>query len=489
MRLFIKSAAMSFSINLVEQFDQKDNLLILAHKNNLPPVFSYLNESEKTYLEYAVDNGIQHVFFPNKGRSVLIHFVEATENLPYQKELLRIAGNEITNSLAHYKIKEIVLLNTDTHLTIMEYVEGMILGGYKFTKYFSDSNNNNKIPSKILIPSNNLSATQLSDLTAVLEATFTARDLVNEPQSYLTATKLGEEIEELGEKHGFSVNVLDKSQIQSLRMGGLLAVNKGSFAPPRFCIMEWKHPKATNEKPIVLVGKGVVFDTGGVNLKPTPTSLDTMKCDMAGAATVIGSMVAISKAKLPLHVIALVPATDNRLGNDAYLPGDVITMYDGTTVEVLNTDAEGRLILADALHYAKKYDPELVLDFATLTGAAVRSLGQHAICYMGNATTSVKKRLEDSGNSVFERLVEFPLWKEYGKQLKSNIADLKNIGGPTAGMITAGKFLEHFTDYPWLHFDIAGPAYLRAADGYRTKEGTGVGVRLIFDFLKNYKSK
>jgi len=221
-------------------------------------------------------------------------------------------------------------------------------------------------------------------------------------------------------------------------------------------------------------------------VKPSQGSLDMMKCDMAGAATVIGAMVAVAKAKLPIHLIALVPATDNRLGNDAYLPGDVITMYDGTTVEVLNTDAEGRLILADALHYAKKYDPELVLDFATLTGAAVRSLGQHAICYMGTADKVVKSNLENSGEQVYERLVEFPLWKEYGNALRSNVADLKNIGGPTAGQITAGKFLQHFTDYPWLHFDIAGPAFLRAADSYRTKEGTGVGVRLIFDFLRSY---
>jgi len=481
-----KCAAMSFSINLVEQFSQDDNLLILAYKNNLSTVFSYLSESEKTYLEHAITNGINHVFFPNKGRSILVHFVDLSEDTSYQKELLRIAGNDITNSLAHYKIKEIVLLNTAPPFEVMDYVEGMILGGYKFTKYFSDSNDNNKIPKKILIPTNTLSSTQLSDLTAVLEATFTARDLVNEPQSYLTAAKLGEEIEQLGEKYGFSVEIFNKAQIQSLKMGGLLAVNKGSFAPPRFCIMEWKHPKAKNEKPIVLVGKGVVFDTGGINLKPTPNSLATMKCDMAGAAAVIGSMVALAKSQLPLHVIGLVPATDNRVGNDAYLPGDVITMYDGTTVEVLNTDAEGRLILADALHYAKKYDPELVLDFATLTGAAVRSLGQHAICYMGTATPSVKKQLETSGNTVFERLVEFPLWQEYGKQLKSNIADLRNVGGPTAGMITAGKFLEHFTDYPWLHFDIAGPAYMHKKTGYRTKEGTGVGVRLTYDFLKNY---
>ena len=161
-------------------------------------------------------------------------------------------------------------------------------------------------------------------------------------------------------------------------------------------------------------------------------------------------------------------------------------MYDGSSVEVMNTDAEGRLVLADALHYAKRYDPELVIDFATLTGSAARAVGREAMCFMGNADQKIKDRIEKSGHDVYERLVEFPLWREYGDQLKSNIADLKNLGGPDAGMITAGKFLEHFTDYPWLHFDVAGSAFVKNGDSYRSKEGTGVGVRLMYDFLKNY---
>ena len=485
-RYLNSSVAMNFSINLVDRPNKEDNLLILATTNYLNPVLPYLNENERAYLKQAATSDIHYVFFPKSTNSILVHFVDTSDDTHYQKELVRIAGNVITNAFTHYKIQEISIVNTIKKIEIAEYVEGIVLGGYQFTKYFSNSNKNHKIPHQINIALQDLSAEELNSLQAVLEATYKARDLVNEPQSYLTATKLGEEIEILGNTYGFSVKVLDKPKIEELNMGGLLAVNRGSFGPPRFCIMEWKHPEAKNSKPIVLVGKGVVFDTGGVNLKPTPNSLATMKCDMAGAATVIGAMVATAKANLPVHVIALVPATDNRIGNDAYLPGDVITMYDGTTVEVLNTDAEGRLILADALHYAKQYQPELVLDFATLTGAAVRSLGQHAICYMGTAGDKVKEQLEESGQKVFERLVEFPLWREYGKQLKSNIADLKNVGGPMAGMITAGKFLEHFTNYPWLHFDIAGPAYLQAPDTYRTKSGTGVGVRLVFDFLKNY---
>ena len=243
-------------------------------------------------------------------------------------------------------------------------------------------------------------------------------------------------------------------------MGGVLAVNSGSFTDPSFSILEWKPANAVNEQPIVLVGKGIVYDTGGLSLKPTPNSMDLMKSDMAGSAAVIGGIYAIAQAKLNVHVIALIPATDNRPGNNAYAPGDVITMYDGTTVEVLNTDAEGRLILADALHYAKQYNPMLVLDFATLTGAAVRAIGKEGIVCMGTADEATKSTMKQAGQQQYERLVEFPLWAEYGEQLKSSIADITNLGGPTAGAITAGKFLEHFTDYPWMHFDIAGSAFI-----------------------------
>ena len=246
--------------------------------------------------------------------------------------------------------------------------------------------------------------------------------------------------------------------------------------------MEHKPDGATNSKPIVLVGKGVVYDTGGLSLKPS-NFMDTMKSDMGGAAAVLGAMSAIAEAQLPLHIIGLVPATDNRPGGNAVTPGDVITISDGTTVEVLNTDAEGRLILADALVYAKRYNPELVIDLATLTGAAARAIGRYAIVGMGNAPSTEMSALQESGHLTRERVVEFPFWDEYKDLLKSPIADLKNIGGAEGGAITAGKFLEHFTDYPYIHLDIAGPAFLSKRVGYQVEGGTGIGVRLLFDFL------
>jgi leucyl aminopeptidase len=301
----------------------------------------------------------------------------------------------------------------------------------------------------------------------------------------LTATKLAEEAKAAGKRHGFSVEVLEKKQIESLKMGGLLGVNYGSVEPPTFTIMEYKGEGASNQQPVVLVGKGVVYDTGGLSLKPS-NFMDTMKSDMGGAAAVIGTMSAIAEAKLPVHVVGLVPATDNRPGKNAVTPGDVITISDGTTVEVLNTDAEGRLILSDALVYAKRYNPELVIDLATLTGAAARAIGRYAIVGMGNAPKEKMEALQTSGFKTRERVVEFPFWDEYKDLLKSPIADLKNIGGPEAGAITAGKFLEHFTDYPYIHLDIAGPAHLGKRVGYQVEGGTGIGVRLLYDFLSNY---
>ncbi|MCC7231851.1 MAG: leucyl aminopeptidase, partial [Bacteroidia bacterium] len=338
---------------------------------------------------------------------------------------------------------------------------------------------------EILVRSKKAGATEISRMQYLTEAVVLARTLVNEPQSFLTSTRLGQEFVKMGKDAGFRVKVLKKQQIKALKMGGLLAVNQGSTEPPVFIIMEYRPRKVKNKKPYVLIGKGVVYDTGGLSLKPTANSMDFMKSDMAGAAAVGSAMYAIAKAKLPIHVVALVPSTDNRPGGNAYTPGDVVTMMSGKTVEVLNTDAEGRMLLADALHYAKRYDPELVMDFATLTGAAAAAVGPYGIVCMGTAGERVRKNLLRSGENVYERLAEFPFWEEYDELLKSDIADMKNIGGPVAGAITAGKFLQHFTGYPWMHFDIAGPSYLHANSSYRGKNGTGVGVRLLFDYFTN----
>ena len=267
-----------------------------------------------------------------------------------------------------------------------------------------------------------------------------------------------------------------------------MAVNRGSVDPPSFSVMEWKPDQPRNKKPVILIGKGIVYDTGGISLKPTLHMLD-MKSDMAGGATVAGIMYAMAKLQLPVHLIAMVPATDNRPDGNAYTPGDVIHMHNDKTVEVINTDAEGRMLLADALSFATQYEPELVIDFATLTGSAAMTLGTQGIIAMGLADQSIFDRLIKSGENTYERVVQLPLWEEYNEQIKSHVADIKNVGGREAGAIVAGKFLEHFVSYPWVHFDIAPMAYLEKKEAYRLKGGTGVGVRLMFDFLRQYPFK
>lgn len=477
---------MNTKVTASNAYNTKDDLIILSDYDDFDWAPSFLNDSEITFLRAAAKKEVSFVFLPRGNNAIIVQFLKENSNDSISREDARIAGNEILTLLSQNKIKSVSLVNKRLINRSVEFVEGMVLGNYQFLKYFSDKGEKSNSLQEIRIDKAAASSASIKELKNVLEATCKARDLVNEPHSFLSAEQLSKEIQSLGKLYGFSVTVFDKKKIESLKMGGILAVNLGRENPPTFSILEWKPSKIKNKKPIVLVGKGIVFDTGGLSLKPTPNSMDFMKSDMGGAATVIGAMMAIASNKLPIHVIALIPSTDNRPGKNAYAPGDVITMYDGSTVEVMNTDAEGRLVLADALHFAKKYKPELVIDFATLTGAAANAVGREAICYMGNVGKDLKERIEKSGFHVYERMIEFPLWREYGEQIKSNIADLKNLGGPTAGMITAGKFLEHFTDYPWLHFDIAGSAFLKTADSYRTKEGTGIGVRLMFDFLKNY---
>lgn len=408
------------------------------------------------------------------------HYMYVVKTKKADLEKIRKFAHKIHNEVKH--VEEIAVVGTRDE-QLEAFLEGIYLSDYQFLKYFTDKDKKkNKLKSIQVL---GISQKKINELKNLIESTLWARTLVNEPVSYLDAPRLAMEIQKKKLNDGLKIKVLHKKEIEELRMGGLLAVNKGSEMPPTFTIMEWKPKNAKNKKPIVLVGKGVVYDTGGLSLKPTPHSMDLMKSDMGGAAMMAATMDAISKNKLPVHVVALIPATDNRPGKNAYAPGDIIEMYDGTTVEVLNTDAEGRMILADAIAYADKYKPEVIIDAATLTGAAVRAIGTKAAIVMGNAPRKYFKQLEKSGKNVHERVVEFPFWDEWKEEMKSDIADLKNIGSSNAGMITAGKFLEHFAKQPYIHIDIAGPAFLETQEDYKGKGATGFGVRLLYDFFKN----
>lgn len=475
MRLTIKKgnkpAKGSSIIHLITAQKLPSGLSADQHK-----AFKAAINSKRTSIEFIFNDEI-HTAYVTEGKS----------NSSAEKENLRNTGFAILQAALNKKSVGVSLVNhTGKSSVSLLVAEGFGLGHYQFLELYTNAKERAHALTKLTLIDSEVKKSQLDEMNAIIEGVHWSRDLVNRPLSHLTAVDLANYITEKGKELNFSVEVLTKKKIQSLKMGGLLAVNLGSIDPPTFSILEWKPKNAKNKKPVVLVGKGVVYDTGGMSLKPTSNSMDFMKSDMAGAAAMVGTVAAAAKMDLQVHLIALIPATDNRPDGNAYVPGDVITMYDGTTVEVKNTDAEGRLLLADALHYAKKYDPELVFDAATLTGAAVRAVGTYATAVMGTASKKVLSDLEKSGENTYERIVQFPLWDEYAAELKSTVADMSNLGKGEAGQISAGKFLQHFTDYPWVHLDIAGPSFLHAPKTYRPVGGTGVGVRLLINFLQNH---
>lgn len=458
--------------------------LIWYADNDLQTDAAGLTPAEATFVQKQFDNKKTVVEINRLTSWVIVVKPTTKDDATIDREAARKAGHSVYQIFKKYEIREAAVIAQSGASRTADFIEGLALSTYQFLRYKTGADDKKYSFNALQIDAQSLTTAAINKLQHIVTAVFHARTLVNEPVSYLTAEQFSLEMQQLGSEAGFKVEVLNKTKIEALKMGGILAVNRGSQRPPTFNILEWKPENAKNKKPLVLVGKGIVYDTGGLSLKPTPGGMDSMKCDMAGGAAVVGAMYAIAKNKLPVHVIGLVPATDNRPGEDAYTPGDVITMFSGKTVEVLNTDAEGRLILGDALHYAKKYDPELVIDLATLTGAAVMAIGSHGCVVMGTATDDLVA-LRTAGNAVYERTAEMPFWEEYGEMIVSKVADIKNIGGREGGAITAGKFLAHFIDYPWIHIDIAGPAFLDTESNYRGKHGTGTGVRLLYNFIES----
>ena len=472
---------MKHNISIVKKIDKNiSSAYIFTDIEQLPDTILTSNENEYVKNKLEKEQNCAVFRYP-----LLYYFGKIKESSKVYLEIenARKSGARLFEYLKSEKIKSVQIINFHNSIHTLPFLEGLLLAGYTFSKYKKEDDN--FLLEQILLFDKDVTTSHVSELENIIDAVFHARDLVNEPLSHLTAIQLSTEIEKLGSDSGFNVEIYNKKKIETLKMGGLLAVNRGSIDPPTFNILEWKPKNAKNKKPIILVGKGVVYDTGGLSLKPTAKSMDYMKCDMAGAAIVISTIYAIAKNKVPVHVIGLIPATDNRPDGNAFVPGDVITMFDGTTVEIKNTDAEGRLILADAMSYAKKYKPELVIDVATLTGSAEIVAGNSALIAMGNSDKYLKK-LKQCGEKTYERIIEMPLWEEYAKPLKSDIADLNNLGVREAQSITAGKFLEHFIDYKWIHLDIAGVSFSFEKENYRPTGGTGFGTRLIYNFLKKF---
>lgn len=437
------------------------------------------SKAESDFLDGEISRNSNVSYIRSVNNLKIFINVPEKEDVNDRIELTRRKGAEAYSILKKNNFDEVVIVSNNDILQ-NAVVEGVVLSSYQFDNFKSEKEKYNlkKVYSSI----------DNSELNNLLSSVFWSRDLVNEPPAHQTANALSKDFEKMAsEIEGLNIEVFNKVQIESLRMGGLLSVNRGSVQPPTFSVLSYKPDNAVNKQAIVFVGKGVVYDTGGINLKPTGY-LETMKSDMSGSAVVSGLIRAVAMNKLPVYMIVLVPATDNRPGGDAYVPSDIVTMMNGKSVEVINTDAEGRMILADGLTYSEKFNPELVFSVATLTGAAAMAFGSKAFVCMGNAKEDISM-LKDSVLKTGERCWELPFWEDYGDELKSTIADLKHLGGKSAGAITAGKFLENFVEAPYIHLDIAGVSFLEKAEDYKPVGGTGVGVRAMYSFVEDFISK
>jgi leucyl aminopeptidase len=368
---------------------------------------------------------------------------------------------------------------------VQAVVEGALLGLYQYAPYKTVDRDDLKDVNQLTIMAGN----DLAEVTAAAEtaqiianAVSFTRDLVSAPSNRMTPAILAEEARKIATERGLAYTVFGKDSLQKLGMNSLLSVASGSGEEPKFIVVEYEGGKK-GAAPIVLVGKGITFDSGGICIKPAE-KMDELKSDMAGGAAVLGAVVAAADLKLPINVVALIPAAENMPSGTAVKPGDVFTSYSGKTVEVINTDAEGRLILADALAYATAFKPVAIIDVATLTGACVIALGNDVTGMMGT-DDALKNQLRESAQETGELVWELPLWEDYFENIKSDIADYKNYGGRPGGAIVAAAFLSKFVDdFPWVHLDIAGPSWTEKSRSYIPKGASGVGVRLLVDFLR-----
>ncbi len=366
--------------------------------------------------------------------------------------------------------------------------EGILLASYRYDRFLGEkARESRKLPKSVALLIDNTRdklacESALVRAQKICRAVMLARDLVNAPGNVKSPTYLAEQARAAADESSLQCKILGQEELVKEGFGALLGVAQGSVREPLLIVLEHRGGKK-GEAPIALIGKGVVFDAGGISLKPAD-KMDEMKMDMAGGAAVIGTMLAAALLEIPVNLVGIVPAVENLPSGTAYRPGDILTSLSGQTIEVLNTDAEGRLILADALTYAKRYEPKLVIDLATLTGACIIALGHHATAVLGNDQKLVQSLL-NAGDESGERLWQLPLWDDYDQQIKSDVADVKNTGGRPAGTITAAAFLKKFAkDYRWAHLDIAGTAWRDQNQPYIPKGGTGVGVRLLIAFLQ-----
>ena len=364
------------------------------------------------------------------------------------------------------------------------FVEGIIFGNYSFDKYKADRKK--PVPLSVFFYADNQKKLNVAISLALtlMEGVNFTKDLQNEPGLVITPDVLSKRIRNTLPAYGVKVTVFNETEIKKRKMGGLIAVGMGSVNPPRFIIMEYQSPvKNKKVKTVALVGKGVTFDSGGISIKPA-SNMGEMKADMSGAAVVAGTILAAAKAELPINIVGIIPSAENMPSGSSMRPGDIIITASGKSIEVDNTDAEGRMILADALNYASKRKPDVIIDLATLTGACVVALGEF-VAGLFTRNEKLADILYRKGMKTYDRLWRMPMWDDYNELIKSDVADVKNVGGRWGGAITAAKFLEKFVDknITWCHLDIAGPAMANNYNNYSKKYMTGFGVRLLFDYL------
>tara|TARA_B100002052_G_scaffold73071_1_gene66242 strand:- start:190 stop:1656 length:1467 start_codon:yes stop_codon:yes gene_type:complete len=428
------------------------------------------------YLLVAGNNKIKRIIFFNLG-----------DKKKLTSDKLRAYGSKVYSLVNSKKIKSMHLdtksfmLNTNDRA--QSFIEGLILGSYKFEDYKSNKDKNNHLTKVSL--SGDIDKNIINKGQVLANSVCFARDLGNHPANILTPTYFANESKRISKAKNMTCKVFDVSKFEKMGLGSFYGVARGAKEPAKMIIVEYKGgPK--NQKPIALVGKGLTFDTGGISLKPG-ARMDEMKFDMCGGATVMGLMNAVSILQPKINIVFAIGSTENMPGSDAQRPGDIVTAYNGKTIEVLNTDAEGRLVLADVLSYVNKnYKPQYMIDFATLTGAVLVALGNRASGLMGNDEKLIK-RIKKSGEISGEKVWELPLWPEYSKDIKGKYADIQNLGKAGAGTITAGAFLKEFVDdTPWCHLDIAGTAWGPREPSYQPKVGaTGVAVRMIYNLIEN----
>ena len=477
--------------------DLESNLVIMGlfEENNLNPnqkqLDNILNHQISNAMEMDQFNGKKETSITLYGNDDIkrVHLVGLGKKTDFSTDVIRSISSDVMRFSDNLKIESITIdgesLGLSKNNMVQAFTEGLVLGSYSFNDYKTEKDEDIHVTSAIICGKID---NKFVDKGKILgESVCLSRDLGNHPANILTPTYLAKTAKKISDEHPkMECHVIDGKDLKKMGMGAFHGVAQGAKEPAKMIIVEYKGGRKS-QKPIALVGKGLTFDSGGISIKPS-AKMDEMKFDMCGSATVLGVLRAVSKLKPRINIIFAIGSTENMPGSNAQRPGDIVTAYNGKTIEVLNTDAEGRLVLADVLSYVnKEYEPSAIIDFATLTGAVLVALGNRASGVMGN-DTSFMNEVKKASTLSNEKVWELPLWEEYTREIKGKYADIQNIGqGGLAGTITAGAFLKEFvSDTPWVHMDIAGTAWGPKEPSYQPKVGaTGVAVRLVYQLLEN----